>query len=63
MTLQKINLKKFKLKIFRIFSLLLLITVIINFNFKDKIDTSLYGKDIFIKKMKFQLDKPKELNV
>lgn len=41
--------KILKLKIFRIFSLLLLITVIINFNFKDKIDTSLYGKDISYK--------------
>ena len=41
--------KILKLKTFRIFSLLLLITVIINFNFKDKIDTSLYGKDISYK--------------
>ena len=36
-------------KIFQIFSLFLLISVIVNLNFKDKIDTSIYGKDISYK--------------
>ncbi len=41
--------KILNLKFFQFLSLFLLIGVIINLNFKDKIDTSIYGKDISYK--------------